>query len=264
MSDTSSHGFTTEQIFRGVAWIWRETTGDKAPITPDTRITDRIPDGFEVIDLEIAMADYFGEDPPDHEDWSLEACWYFHREQRRARGEEDDEPPPLTFQMLVEFIESRAVGGPIEPVYVLGKQCLSAGAFRAIEEAVHRSLRDAPRFPPSDPVLNVLRGQHLRVAWDRMRWLSDDRLPRLKTTIYDSLFSITTVIGFIALIGIPVALTAICSGISASDLIARVTLTVVVLALAGLGATQIARVLENPLPAGLRTWRSVAKAMVGE
>lgn len=99
----------------------------------------------------------------------------------------------LTLGDLAKFIAERAHGLQIVPEVVLGKPCLPAGAFRAIEEVVRREAPWTPEFAPSMRISAVLRGGEARQVWERLRWLSNNTLPprRMYWTdrVRDMLFS---------------------------------------------------------------------------
>jgi len=168
--------------------------------------------------------------------------------------------PRFTFGGLADFIAERVEVVPLEPASVLGKACDAAGAFRAIE-TVARQLRPGIRaFGPSTPIRRVFIAGRLTTFWNRLRWMTEEALPPLRTTMVTKLRWACCAVG--AFMSIVISIFAIVTTIHAEWLGA----------LRGLGAAlcaalctvviyQLLARADNRLPPGLRTFKDLATAI---
>lgn len=183
----------------------------------------------------------------------------------RVKGAEQWEreiAPQFTFEILAAFLVRRIAQMRIEPAEVLGRPCTGAGAFRLLQRVARSVQRRAVRFGPSTRVETILRGHELRLAWERWRWASTNRLPPLRRVWSHRLrdvwgWIIAGHIGLLLAIVVGVqtgwwtVAQAWCGGAAVMGSIAVVRTMICLL-----------EHCENPLPEDLHDFRAVAKAMV--
>lgn len=175
--------YTREQIMRGLRAIWPEATGDRAPISQHERIDEHLRRAgvwseVDLLCLFERLEDYFRPDRrviPDQEQTESDLCGLFGTYSKPTLER-------ATFGALAELIARRVPAVRVEPLVVFGRPCRAAGAFRVVERVMGSWANHTRRFPPSEPIHAVIRGSRLRDAWARLRWMSEDRLPRLDRT----------------------------------------------------------------------------------
>lgn len=88
--------------------------------------------------------------------------------------------PFFNFGRLADFIAHRVDYFKIEPVSIMGRPCLTAGAFRFMQEAAHRVDPSVEHFGPSSAIRSHLGGKKFRRFWTIVRAASGNRIPRLR------------------------------------------------------------------------------------
>ena len=171
----------------------------------------------------------------------------------------------ITFGVLTDFLIERTPVIPIEPVWVMGRECKTAGAFRTIERICRLTEPRVKEFAPSTPIRARFRSGKQRQLWARLRWLSEGRLPPHRETAWFALRKLfnsrvglislgisylVTVLLFFSVLGGPFTE---CLLITAGNF-----LFILVLAMALLSR------FEDSLPEGFATFRDVACALARE
>lgn len=85
----------------------------------------------------------------------------------------------LTIAEFCEFLASKAEAVRIEPVTVLGRPCLAAGAFLAVRRLLDRAGADMTDLAPSSALLPYLRRWPRVFRWDVAK-MAPGRLPILR------------------------------------------------------------------------------------
>lgn len=192
----SNRRYTPDQIFCGLRTVWKKTMGDRATITPETLLFERFQacggDEIDFSDVAYAIDNFFSLKRISGKRWRehYEPDW---KALLKSLGDTPDQfqanQSRVTFRYMSEFLAKRFGGRTIEPVRVFGQPCMKAGAFFVMEETFQAAAPGVGRFPPSAAVCGLLRGGALRRAWDRLRWISEDRLPPLRWTAWDTVRS---------------------------------------------------------------------------
>jgi hypothetical protein len=168
--------YTQEQIFCGIRTIWREALGYEEPLDLDTRFFDDFRGGvledLDFGDVIFRMEREFGFSCAVDE-WNS----FLGTPIQDVDVWERDIAPQLTFRALVDFIRERLEPISLEPITLLGRPCRTAGIFRDLERLVGQIHPAAIRFGPSTPIRARLRGLRLHQLWDRLRWITEDRIP---------------------------------------------------------------------------------------
>lgn len=173
----SANTFTQDQIFSGIRIIWREVLDYEPPSDLDMRFMEEFKDGGVL--EEIDFGDVI---------WRLQREFGFTcalEEWKTFLGlhiQDADEwnrdfAPRLTFRALADFIRERLEPISLEPLTLLGKPCRTAGIFRVLERLAGQVHPAVIRFGPSTPIRARLRGSRLQRFWDRLRWITEDRIP---------------------------------------------------------------------------------------
>lgn len=182
--------YTPEQVLRGLQSAFAEILGTKGVIAADQRIEQFliaekrwIWEELDLLDLAFELDRYFDFSHISRSEWNrcMSRDWEVWFKSHSANADLDW----FTFGALADFIAGRAHAIQVRPAMVLGRECLPAGAFRTIEEVVQRVAPGMSPFAPSTRLDAALRGQPLRRVWDRLRWLSDNRLPPRRLFITD-------------------------------------------------------------------------------
>jgi hypothetical protein len=173
----SAEMYTQEQIFCGLGLIWRETLGYEEPLDLDMRFFDDFREGglhgeIDFGDVIFRMEKEFGFSCALKE-WKT----FLGTPIQDVDVWQRDIGPQLTFRALVDFIRRRVEPICLEPITLLGKPCLTAGIFRALECLAGQIHPAVSAFAPSTPIRARLRGLRLRRFWDRLRWIMEDRIP---------------------------------------------------------------------------------------
>jgi hypothetical protein len=163
MNSAITRRYSPQQVLRGLKQIWKDEFGCRFPPDPNTKI----PGSSWVID-ELDFADIIR---------IIER--FFGFQARRPEWLALINRPDFTFQALAEFIVERAEAICFEPLDILGRPCKTAGIFRGIEEAARQALPTIARFGCSTPIRERFRGFSLIHFWNRIRWLSDEKVPLL-------------------------------------------------------------------------------------
>jgi hypothetical protein len=176
----SAKTYTQEQILSGLRMIWRETYNFDAPIYPDESFIEAFNAKSILFKADIDLYDVL---------YRLEAIFGFKcpmKEWLAFLGEHIQDPsewektvaPKLTFRALADFVGER-LKEPVslEPITLLGKPCLTAGIFRALEQLAEEINPKVTRFAPSTPIRVRLSGFSLYCFWSRLRWIMEDQLP---------------------------------------------------------------------------------------
>ncbi len=276
MPDPRPGRLTPKQVMCGLRIAWPTIIGDRRPIAADMRIDEHLKacgvwDEIDLADVGYALDRFFNTRVPTLRAWKRDSFdqWadFFGAESccQSAADWETRFAPRVTFGALAQFISRRADAIVIEPAMVLGRPCAAAGAFRTIQRVIETLRPATPRFAPSAPVLSVIRGRSLRVAWETLRWMSEDRLPSLHRMWTDRLRDLVGggwafLAAIAAILGVP--LLPLMSDLpwGAPTLI---TVSVTVGLWVAIAFTiQFVESRCDPLPAGLDDFRSVARAMV--
>jgi hypothetical protein len=173
----SAEMYTREQIFCAIRIIWREALGYEEPLDLDMRFYDDFRGGglFDEIDFgdvifrvqrELGFTCAL-------EEWKT----FLGTHIQDADIWERDIAPRLTFRALADFIRERLEPITLEAITLLGKPCRTAGIFRALERLVGEIHPAVIRFGPSTPIRSRLRGSRLHRLWDRLRWMTQERIP---------------------------------------------------------------------------------------
>lgn len=271
MSSSETGGYTLEQIMWGLrAFLYEEFQYDW-PIRP----TDNICDVFEkcgwiesYLWLGGDIDAFFGVTREGRGWWAKSQMEWtdFYGHYGDEAQWQSEVRPTLTFQRLAEFIQRRTNGRAIEPVRVFGTPCKAAGAFCAIEDVVRDTRPDMSPFPPSARVRRKISGKRLRTTWTRLRWMSEDRLPPLRKTDLDSMDTLRRQTCHLSAV---MVFLGVCAdallGTGAGLFLGVVPFLVLILVSGGLALIRpIAVLIDDSLPHGIRDFRDVAKAMVGE
>lgn len=159
--------------------------------------------------------------------------------------------PNITFGKLARFIADRAPAiASFDPVSVLGRQCAPAGVFLGIQEVADSVTPGPVRFPPSDRIIEVMRGHRLDRFWSRLRWMTEDSMPELPA-FWKNVTEGTVLWSVLAVIGALVAAWATSNPV-------WIVLTVLG-AVASYLAARGYKWLTNPLPPDIVTFRDLAK-----
>jgi hypothetical protein len=157
--------------------------------------------------------------------------------------------PGFTFGALADWMAKRAEGVSLSAINVLGRKCATAGAFYGIEDVARQVSPHVVRFGPSTPIQKRLRGRALSRFWRRLRWMTCDALPMLRTpktaVAWDVLLLVSLVL-------IPLWL-AVEVG-AAEAFFAAIGILVF-----GLIVSIVVTCVTNPLPAGIRTFGELAR-----
>ncbi|HEY7313114.1 MAG TPA: hypothetical protein VH643_27445 [Gemmataceae bacterium] len=181
----SAERYSQEQILCGLRIVWREELDFDPSFDLDTRIDENtgLATLGDLIGCLVGEVEYITRIA-----WTIETFFGFSCRPEEwncyfglnATSREEWEhffAPCFTFRRLVEFIQARVKPLPLEPITVLGKPCLTAGIFRGLERLarqVHPALR---QIAPSTPICARLHGLCLRRFWNRLRWITEERIP---------------------------------------------------------------------------------------
>lgn len=165
---------------------------------------------------------------------------------------------PLTFRRLAQFIAEHLPPLPtFEPTTILNDTSTAAGAFLDIQSTLQQMNLTVEPFGPSTRLRDRLSPRQCTQLYERLRWLSANRLPRPRTTFWTILVCalfLTVPAGFI----VYPALTAhffptlwLIIPLSMLGIVATFA-AVIFLAL------QITRI-DNRLPRGIVTFRDLAE-----
>lgn len=245
--------YTPKQIMCGLRIAWPQSTGDKLPFSETTRVAESIErSGWDDLDFAILAYEldrFFGWNDVGRRAWNRAAlpAWRSFMESELDR---------ITFGSMASFIADRIPAVPMEPVFVLGKRCAPAGAFRSIEQVVRQLDLGVPRFAPSARITSILRGRPLRTVWNRLRWMSEERLPPLRRTwtnrVVDALNSGP---GLLAMLGAAALLS-----IGLHSIVVGIITTVSFRIVVGL-FLRGCEWIQNPVPSRFDDFRDVSRAM---
>lgn len=173
----SGKGYSQEQILCGLQIIWKEVLGCVSPFDPDLSLIEQMK--AEGIYEEIDLYDVFFR---LKRDFGFQCAWeewdtFLGLHVRDPHQWNTKVAPRLTFRALAEFIRERLEPISLEPITILGKSCLTAGIFRALERLAGQVHPKVRRFGPSTPIRTRLRGSHLHTFWNRLRWITKGRVP---------------------------------------------------------------------------------------
>jgi hypothetical protein len=252
----SDKRYTMAQIYCGLRQFFTEHLGCETPFEPRTP-------WVEYLKSEGLWDDFWEEDA---------ALGYFFGYSGRdwveyATGGVEDRSqweatvaPFLTFRSLAEFIREHAAAVSLEPVTLLGKPCATAGAFRGVEGLARQIDPKIPRFGPSTPIQTRLRGPRLYRYWDRLRWVTEDRVPTAATSaflerLHD--FTLRTLLGKLGL--------AVLASLVLGDwdtILVSTGAVFLLLILAGWSFWLWKMYRVNPLPEGVHTFGDLARFVV--
>jgi len=173
--------YSIDQIMLGLAEVWSESVGCYAPFDSATRIDEYLKKSddwneLDLCDVKYAIEEFFTCEIPDNE-WSD-----FMGEGTLLKEWEERHGPQFTFGTLAELIAKHAVVKRLQPLVILGRPCVTAGAFRLIQSVVRKRRKRTRPFAPSTPVLDRLRGGRLRSVWGKLRFLCEGAIPPLRLT----------------------------------------------------------------------------------
>ncbi|MBK8268721.1 MAG: hypothetical protein IPK83_10635 [Planctomycetes bacterium] len=181
MSTLSKFTNSSRAVLYGLQIIMERDIGISKPIASSTLFVEHLRDAgiWEELDLAdlFSAIDKFFEVKIPWPEWTL-LLGGAHRE--RAEWEANI-AARLTFGHIAQFIAARLPITRIPTLRILGKRCLQAGAFHTIEHFVERIDPDDLQFGPSTPIHHRLRGSKLKRVWSQLSWLSEGRLPSLRT-----------------------------------------------------------------------------------
>lgn len=261
MHQSSKPKYSREQIMAGLREIMFGVTNSRRALDVDTRIDEymKATDSTELGPLELL--------------WGIERC--FGLRLRWAEWNEFPGPrittveewetkvgPRYTFGRLADFIGERVEVVALGSISVLGKPCDLAGAFQAIELVAKQVRPRGPAFGPSTPINRVLVGAVLSTFWDRLRWMTEEAIPPLRTTTLTRLRRTCCAVGVLASLVLLIwTLTALfrAEWLGALRHFGMVPCFV-------LGTFALCRLmarLDNRLPDGLRTFKDLAAAVAG-
>ncbi|HEV2949351.1 MAG TPA: hypothetical protein VGX70_18395 [Gemmataceae bacterium] len=163
MKQVTTKCYTAPQILRGLKQIWKDDLGCWFPPDPNTEVAGSSWsfDELDFADVILVIQKFFG----------FRAEW--------TEWEELISRPNFTYKALAEFIAERTEVISLEPISILGSPCRTAGIFRAIERVAKLEMPAIERFAPSTPIRDRFRGPALIDFWNRIRWLSEDKVPVL-------------------------------------------------------------------------------------
>lgn len=278
----SSQTISSDVAFKAIQEAVFEITDMSVPISPETRM-DRY------------FKDILGSDEIYYAGLSLELefklgakvsndDWVYLSGRTPGMSSEEWEvryAELFTFGRLADLVALRARIGAVRPLTILGATSVSAGAFRRIEEIVLNTDPNIESFGPSTKILDRLRRRTLRQVWAKLRLLSRNRIPVLRTTwseiVAESLFGtrgvllvlILTFVGFV-IIG---RVTGLTTNISWAHWIALLILWGNSIAGAIAVSAFVSAVLlrrhgnnndAGKLPKGIKTFRDLAELISGD
>lgn len=253
----SGKSYTQEQILSGIRIFWRESLGCESPFDPDASFVVQFnaerKNLFLVLDLDdvfFGLETHFGFHCPSKE-W--EAFMAFPTQDLREW--EKTIAPRLTFRALADFIRERLNPIFLEPITMLGKPCLTAGIFRALEQLAEKINPKVSRFAPSTPIRARLPGYCLRTFWDELRWIMEDQLPPPPKIILSSRGFFRSLY-FKLSIGLLIALWRR----DLDGLLAGISVTFALFIPVGVIVAYINTLL-NPLPEGIETFGDLARVL---
>ncbi len=257
-------------------------TGCTVPITHETRIDQYFKevagaDPLDYIDLSFQLEKSLGVWISD-EDWA----YLVGGSQKMTPEEWEVKYAELfTFGRLADLVASRARFGKVKEVTILGATSKSAGAFRKIEEIVGDYNPRLKPFGPSTQIHERLQGRALRVAWAKLRALSQNRIPPLLPTrlekTADYLYGSRGVLLVLILTGIAFKIIGRLTGLTANSGWGVWFLTLLVLgnciagAIAACAYTTVVALRrigkindKAKLPKGINTFRDLAELISGD
>ncbi|MBK8270403.1 MAG: hypothetical protein IPK83_19755 [Planctomycetes bacterium] len=168
-------------VMRALQGMVNSMSGKTVPITRETRI-DRYfrevcgAESLEYLDITFQIEETFEiQLPREMWDYLADAKLGLTSEEWEAQY-----APFFNFGRLADFIAHRVDYFKIEPVSMMGRPCLTAGAFRFMQETAHRVDPRVRRFGPSSAIRSHLSGKKSRRFWTIVRAASGNRIPRLK------------------------------------------------------------------------------------
>ncbi len=175
-----------ETMLHGFRRILRDMTGKDAPITPDTRIDRHLKqlnawDDIDPLDFMLRTELYF-DCKFTREDWESLS---HYRECKSPDEWERRFAHDFTFGRMAELLAGRTLLLQVKPEVFIGRPCLAAGAFSSMERLVLRQNSLAPRFGPSTPIHQVLKGSSLRRFWRQVQLLTRDLVPPLPNSRFE-------------------------------------------------------------------------------
>ena len=273
MASERASGLTREDVLKHIRALWHNDLGDDQPIKEEESFIARLAQIDPTDELDFADLAYRLERNVTYHDLSFRVFWRTAKEpydqflRRRGRGLDFSEwrarvAPTLTFGAWAEFVAQRNRVEELRPTFVLGRSCRPAGAFRATERVAREVCPRVAPFAPSTRIRAPLRGPRLREFWNRLRWQNGDTLPPLRRTtrnyVADAALSpvahlVLLLIGLLTFTGTGATL-----ALNPGPAFGLGVLAVVLLATGMFALDRLWGYLENPLPAGYRTFRDLA------
>ena len=274
MADGHASAYSPEQVLDGLRVAWPLVSGDTEPFTPETSFLERFEDCFAdtAPDQAIRALDcFFSAGPLSWRDWKRRCRpewrqWVGPPAHMSVKEWERRRNELYTFRALAEFLARRHSPLSLEPAMVLGRPCATAGAFQTIERTVAVAEPDTRRFAPSDRVRSVLRGQALRLVWNRLRWQSANRLPPLRpswvTRAEQLVYDWRAFVVGLASAGLVATALWACAGMPWGFTAIMASIACFLLREAGLTVVRCLEGAQNALPSGITTFADMARAMV--
>jgi hypothetical protein len=232
--------------------LWREELGCQERLEPQTRIDgylkrSRFWNDLDFAELIAEVEERFGFDA-SAEDWAE----FFGTGIRDKKRWEAEVGPRCTFGSLADFIARHVPPVSFDAVARCGTNCGTAGAFHGIERVARQIRADLGELRPSTPIRDRLRANKLETFWNRVRWMSGDALPPLRTPWRRTLRR-AVLVAFLALF----------AGLWLS--LARGTWTWLVLTATVFVSLRLSLDVvvycENPLPSGIDTFGDLARLL---
>jgi hypothetical protein len=257
--------YSNEQVLIGLRSVWQELGFDAAAVKAEQRIdlALRATGDWEEIDFAdviYCIERYFGFKATD-EEWGrwFGARPYVTSEQRW----EKEFAPRFTFGGLAEFVAARAEAPAFAPMYVFGRSCEPAGAFRLIQRIVTEVSSRSHGFAPSTLLSAHLSVGQMRRLWGRLRMLTCDRMPQLASRPTAPLERF--VAHCLSLWPVRAAgQAALALALIAATVAGCLFLALATLALLGLAAWAVVRISDescNPLPPQIKSFRDLSVAL---
>lgn len=169
--------YSQEQILSGIRIFWRERLNCESPFDPDMSFVAQLKaqhmySNIDFDDVACGLGWLFGL-TCSWEEWEF----FLGKHIQDDSEWEKTIAPKLTFRALADFIRERLNPISLEPMTLLGKPCLTAGVFRALEKLAKQIKPKINCFAPSTPIRARLRGIRLHCFWSQLRWMIEDQLP---------------------------------------------------------------------------------------
>jgi hypothetical protein len=170
--------YSFSQIWCGLNILFREHLGADGPFDRNSRIDEYLKSWglWEELEIPGIIMSFFGFSCSSKE-WKAFFCQ--GKQVLNPQEWEETIAPKLTFGALADFIGKHCEGVSLKPLNLFGKSCLTAGIFRDLEDITRKVYPWLGRFGPSSPIRKHLAGLRLLNWWERLRWVTEEKLPPL-------------------------------------------------------------------------------------